>query len=88
MLGTRREVLKATAAYLLSSVANSFLMVRVSNAASSIPTFAPLALGAGGWITGLDVHSDGTLICRTDTYGAYLGNVTAGTKWQQLLTVA
>lgn len=52
------------------------------------PQFAPLALGGGGWITGLDVHSDGTLVGRTDTYGCYLGNVTAGTKWQSLLSIA
>lgn len=52
------------------------------------PAFAPLALGAGGFITGLDVHSDGTLIGRTDTYGAYLGSVTAGTKWQSILNIA
>lgn len=52
------------------------------------PTFAPLAIGGGGWVTGLDVHSDGTLVNRTDTYGAYVGNVTAGTRWQCILNTA
>lgn len=54
----------------------------------SSPVFAPLAIGGGGWVTGLDVNSDGTLACRTDTCGAYSGNVTAGTRWQPVVNFA
>jgi photosystem II stability/assembly factor-like uncharacterized protein len=40
-------------------------------------------IGAGGWITGIDVAPDGTMVARTDTYGAYIWN---GTEWRQLVT--
>ena len=43
----------------------------------------PVKIGAGGFITGIDTASDGTMVARTDTYGAYLWN---GTKWTQLVT--
>ncbi len=42
-----------------------------------------LDVGAGGWLTGIDVAPDGTMVVRTDTYGAYIWN---GTEWQQLIT--
>ena len=42
-----------------------------------------LDVGAGGWLTGMDIAPDDTMVVRTDTYGAYLWN---GTKWQQLVT--
>ena len=42
-----------------------------------------LKVGAGGFITGIDVAPDGTMVARTDTYGAYIWN---GTEWQQLVT--
>ena len=29
----------------------------------------PLRIGAGGWLTGIDIASDGTKVVRTDTYG-------------------
>src|SRR5688572_6733765 len=45
----------------------------------------PLRIGAGGWLTGMDITPDGTMVVRTDTYGAYLWN---GTQWQQLVTSA
>ena len=44
----------------------------------------PVKIGAGGWITGIDIALDGTMVARTDTYGAYIWN---GTQWQQLATV-
>src|SRR5262245_45339064 len=43
----------------------------------------PLRIGAGGYLTGMDIAPDGTMVVRTDTYGAYLWN---GTEWQQLVT--
>ena len=42
-----------------------------------------LKVGAGGWLTGIDIAPDGTMVVRTDTYGAYIWN---GTQWQQLVT--
>ena len=47
------------------------------------PTWQTLKVGAGGWVTGLDIAPDGTMVGRTDTYGAYIWN---GTQWQQLVT--
>ena len=47
-----------------------------------------LQVGAGGWITGLDISPDGTTrIIRTDTYGAYIWDDTS-TQWMQLVTAA
>ena len=40
-------------------------------------------VGAGGWLTGIDIAQDGTMVVRTDTYGAYIWN---GSAWQQLVT--
>src|SRR3979411_2964557 len=42
-----------------------------------------LKIGAGGFITGIDVAPDNTMVIRTDTYGAYIWN---GAQWQQLVT--
>jgi photosystem II stability/assembly factor-like uncharacterized protein len=50
-----------------------------------VPTWKPLAIGAGGWLTGIDIAPDDTMVVRTDTYGGYLWN---GTQWQQLVTAA
>ena len=46
-------------------------------------TWKPLRIGAGGYITGIDITSDGTKVVRTDTYGAYIWD---GTQWDQLIT--
>ena len=45
----------------------------------------PLRIGAGGWLTGIDVAPDGTMVVRADTYGAYIWN---GARWAQLVTKA
>lgn len=42
-----------------------------------------VAIGAGGWLVGIDIAPDGTMVVRTDTYGAYIWN---GTSWSQLVT--
>jgi BNR/Asp-box repeat len=44
-----------------------------------------LKVGAGGFLSGISVSQDGTMVVRTDTYGAYIWN---GTQWQQLVTAA
>jgi peptidoglycan hydrolase-like protein with peptidoglycan-binding domain len=46
-------------------------------------TWKPLRIGAGGFITGIDIAADGTKVIRTDTYGAYLWD---GTQWDQLIS--
>jgi photosystem II stability/assembly factor-like uncharacterized protein len=47
-------------------------------------TWKPLRIGAGGWVTGIDISNDGTMrVVRTDTYGAYVWD---GTQWKQLVT--
>jgi hypothetical protein len=42
-----------------------------------------LNVGAGGYVTGIDITRDNTMVVRTDGYGAYIWN---GTEWQQLVT--
>ena len=42
-----------------------------------------LKVGAGGFVRGVDVASDGTMVAFTDTDGAYLWN---GSAWVQLVT--
>lgn len=41
-----------------------------------------VTIGAGGYITGIDIAKDGTMIARADTYGAFIWN---GTAWQQIV---
>ncbi len=43
----------------------------------------PLKVGAGGFVSGIDIANNGTMVVRTDTNGAYIWN---GTQWQQLIT--
>lgn len=53
-----------------------------------------LKIGAGGLINAFDIHSDGTLVCRADVFGAYVynraaanpGNAGGTGVWQQLCT--
>src|SRR5882672_11220469 len=44
-----------------------------------------LKIGAGGFITGIDMTRDGTKLIRTDTYGAYYFNPVTG-LWRQIVT--
>jgi hypothetical protein len=50
---------------------------------SQLMNWRPLAIGAGGFLTGIDIAPDGTMVVRADTYGAYLWR---GAQWQQLVT--
>src|SRR5579872_1030760 len=64
----------------------------VGQQAAPSAVWAPLKVGAGGFLRDFDVHTDGTLVCKTDTYGAYVWNPTAASPgnaggtgvWQQL----
>jgi hypothetical protein len=44
-----------------------------------------LKVGAGGFVRGLDIAPDGTMVGRTDTNGAYLWT---GSAWVQLVTAS
>jgi len=48
-------------------------------------TWSTLKIGAGGFLTGIDIAYDGTKVVRTDTYGAYTLDSRSG-LWQQLVT--
>jgi hypothetical protein len=45
----------------------------------------PIVFGGGGFVTQLDIHSDGTTVCSTDVAGGYLWNEADGV-WEQLQT--
>lgn len=49
-------------------------------------SWSVLKIGAGGWITGIDIASDGTKVVKTDTYGAWFYNNSIG-LWQQCVTM-
>src|SRR5215210_3886553 len=42
-----------------------------------------LKIGGGGVLSSIDVAPDGTMVVRTDTYGAYIWS---GSEWEQLVT--
>ena len=46
-------------------------------------TWKSVAIGAGGYVDGIDIAPDGTMVVRTDTNGAYLWT---GTRWEELVT--
>ena len=46
-----------------------------------------LKVGAGGFVRGLDIAPDGTMVGRTDTNGAYLWDA-ATSSWTQLVTAS
>ena len=51
-------------------------------------TWKPLKTGAGGWVTGIDIHRDGQIIYgRTDVGGAYRWTEATQT-WTQIVTAA
>lgn len=45
--------------------------------------WAQLKIGAGGFLTGIDIAPDGTIVVRADTFGAFKWN---GTGWTSLFT--
>lgn len=44
-----------------------------------------LKVGAGGYLSGIDIADDGTKVVRTDTYGSYIWNESLQ-AWRQLAT--
>jgi hypothetical protein len=66
------------------------LQANATKASTTVPANLPvhswktLPVGGGGYVRGLIIAADGTMVGRTDTAGAYLYN---GTSWNQLITV-
>jgi hypothetical protein len=57
----------------------------IAPTSEAVPGWKPLKIGAGGFITGIEIAPDGTKVARTDTYGAYIWDI--GTSaWKQLVT--
>ena len=50
-------------------------------------TWQTLKVGGGGYVRGLDVAPDGTMVGRTDTNGAYLWHASTS-SWVQLVTAS
>ena len=50
---------------------------------ASADDWQTLDVGAGGFVIGIDIAPNDTMVVRTDGYGAYLWT---GTEWQQLIT--
>ncbi len=44
-----------------------------------------LKIGGGGYVIGMDVASDGTMMVWGDVYGIYIGSTTIGAVWRQLV---
>lgn len=96
----RRKVLwlmgSAFSALFLNQAKAQLGILPYSGASSAVVTagFSQMKIGAGGLITGLDIAADGTRVCRTDTYGAYLWNASGANPgnagglgvWQQICT--
>jgi hypothetical protein len=59
------------------------LALSICGGAQAATSWQDLKVGGGGFVRGLIVHSDGTMVGRTDTAGAYLWN---GSSWVQLVT--
>jgi hypothetical protein len=53
---------------------------------SNTYTWKPLKTGAGGWVTGIDIHPDGDVVyAHTDTGGAYRWDEST-LSWKQIVT--
>src|SRR4051794_8267039 len=80
------RVIAALSAVLIAVISGALAqIVQFSGAPlSGITTWATYKIGAGGYLTGIDIAADGTKVTRTDTYGAYRW---AGSTWAQLVTI-
>lgn len=47
-----------------------------------------VAINGGGYVTGMDMAPDGTMVCRVDVFGAYLNTAEPPVSWQLLTTTA
>jgi hypothetical protein len=74
----------------LGSLALALMLGLPAGGARSVPspatgTWEALKIGAGGYVTGMDVDPTGTtFVLRTDTYGAYVGDGSG--PWRQVVS--
>jgi len=62
-----------------------FVLITITISIAQQGEWTTLKTGAGGWITGMDIHPDGTKFIRSDVGGAYrLDN--GSDTWTQLVT--
>lgn len=66
-----------------AALGGTWAQFQAGSGSGVLNTWLPLKIGAGGYITGIDINPDGTKLIRTDTYGAYIWD---GSQWQQLVT--
>lgn len=87
------QIKNAIAAFCFAAVlfyglqSNAFMLRRSSG---NIPTvgISTLKIGGGGFTTGMQIcNSDGTMVSRTNTSGAYVATISAG-LWSNTLTTA
>src|ERR1700677_4672219 len=77
----------------LHADANFAIFQAANNSGGAVST-TDLMIGAGGNLSSISMAADGTMVVRTDTYGAYKWNPSAkapnGTlgTWQQIVNVA
>jgi len=83
---SRRTLLASAAGGLALSLSskNSDALIR---AHSPNVNFQTMKIGAGGWVTQIYGADDGTLICKTDTAGAYVWD-TINSVWVPIVTPA
>lgn len=62
-------------------------MVGLLNISNPGTIWAPISIDGGGYVTGMDFASDGTIVARTDTFGCYVRN-SSSTVWSRLLTTS
>jgi hypothetical protein len=78
-----RGIVTAFILFTLGCLSSCPLMPNGAGGAPGAAAWKPLRLGAGGWLTGIDIAADGTRVVRADTYGAYRWT---GSEWKQLVT--
>ena len=76
--------------WLFAKICTGILVLTTAGAsfASTVKSteWRSLRIGAGGFVTGVDISSDGsTRVVRTDTYGAYIWDVSQD-QWKQIVT--
>jgi photosystem II stability/assembly factor-like uncharacterized protein len=49
-------------------------------------SFSYMAMDGGGWVTGIDIADDGTMVCRNDTFGAHVRS-NSDREWRSLFLI-
>jgi hypothetical protein len=81
---SRRTLLASAAGGLALSLSSksSDALLRGHSPNTNLQT---MKIGAGGWVTQIYAADDGTIICKTDTAGAYVWNATTSV-WHSIVT--